>query len=88
MHSRNCHQILGYDLQSPVDAVVCWTPNGNVVGGTRTALLLAQDAGIPIFNLGRPDQDKVLEEIRQFLLDHNVVGVKDKDNVYRVLESS
>ena len=76
MHSRNCHQILGYDLQSPVDAVICWTPDGAVVGGTRTALLLAQDAGIPIFNLGRPDQDKVLEEIRQFLLDHNVVGVK------------
>ena len=76
MHSRNCHQILGYDLQSPVDAVICWTPNGAVVGGTRTALLLAQDAGIPIFNLGRPDQGKVLEEIRQFLLDHNVVGVK------------
>lgn len=76
MHSRNCHQILGYDLKSPVNAVICWTPNGNVVGGTRTALLLAQNAGIPIFNLGRPDQDKVLEEIRQFLLDHNVVGVK------------
>ena len=26
MHSRNCHQILGYDLKSPVDAVICWTP--------------------------------------------------------------
>ena len=76
MHSRNCHQILGYDLKSPVDAVICWTPNGKMVGGTRTALLLAQDAGIPIFNLGRPDQDKVLKEIRQFLLDRNVVGVK------------
>ena len=76
MHSRNCHQIFGYHLNYPVDAVVTWTPNGNMVGGTRTALLLAQDAGIPIFNLGRPDQDKVLEEIRQFLLDHNVVGVK------------
>lgn len=76
MHSRNCHQIFGYDLKSPVDAVICWTPNGNVVGGTATALKLAMRAGIPIFNLGRPDQDKVLEEIRQFLLDHNVVGVK------------
>ena len=76
MHSRNCHQILGYDLQSPVDAVICWTPDGAVVGGSRTAILLAQGANIPIFNLGRPDQDKVLKEIRQFLLDHNVVGVK------------
>ena len=75
MHSRNCHQILGYDLQSPVDAVICWTPDGAVVGGTRTALLLAQDAGIPIFNLCCPAHDKVLKEIRQFLLDHNVVGI-------------
>ena len=76
MHSRNCHQILGYDLQSPVDAVICWTPDGKVVGGTATALKLSMKAGIPIFNLGRPDQDKVLEEIRQFLLECNVVGVK------------
>ena len=76
MHSRNCHQILGYDLKSPVDAVICWTPDGAVVGGTATALKLSMKAGIPIFNLGCPDQDKVLKEIRQFLLDHNVVGVK------------
>ena len=76
MHQRNVHQILGYELNDPIDAVICWTPNGNVVGGTATALKLSMKAGIPIFNLGRPDQDKVLEEIRQFLLDHNVVGVK------------
>ena len=76
MHQRNVHQILGFELNNPVDAVICWTPNGDVVGGTATALKLAMKAGIPIFNLGRPDQDKVLEEIRQFLLDHNVVGVK------------
>lgn len=67
MHSRNCHQILGYDLKSPVDAVICWTPNGEVVGGTRTALLLAQDAGIPIFNLGVKDKESVLNEIKNFL---------------------
>ena len=42
-------------------------------------------AGIPIFNLGRPDQDKVLEEIRQFLLESGVVGVKDKSNVLQSL---
>ena len=85
MHSRNCHQILGYDLQSPVDAVICWTPDGAVVGGTRTALLLAQDAGIPIFNLGRPDQDKVLKEIRQFLLESGVVGVLQQGNYSSVV---
>ena len=69
MHSRNCHQILGYDLQSPVDAVICWTPDGKMVGGTRTALLLAQDAGIPIFNLGIKDKESVLQSIKKFLED-------------------
>ena len=73
MHSRNCHQILGYDLQSPVDAVICWTPDGAVVGGTRTALLLAQDAGIPIFNLGIKDKESVLQSIKKFLKDGGVV---------------
>ena len=73
MHSRNCHQILGYDLQSPVDAVICWTPDGAVVGGTRTALLLAQDAGIPIFNLGVKDKNDVLQSIKKFLEDGGAV---------------
>ena len=67
MHQRNVHQILGYELNDPVDAVICWTPNGNVVGGTATALKLAMKAGIPIFNLGRPDNKVVLQEIADFL---------------------
>ena len=64
MHSRNCHQILGYDLQSPVDAVVCWTPSGNVVGGTATAIRIALKYNIPVFNLGCADKDAVLQEIK------------------------
>ena len=67
MHSRNCHQILGYDLQSPVDAVICWTPDGAVVGGTATALKLSMKAGIPVFNLGVPDKESVLNDIKNFL---------------------
>lgn len=73
MHSRNCHQILGYDLQTPVDAVVCWTPNGNVVGGTSTALKLAAKHNIPIFNLGLKDKKEVLNNIAIF--------IKGKQNV-------
>lgn len=67
MHSRNCHQILGYDLQYPVDAVICWTPDGNVVGGTATAIRIALKYNIPVFNLGVKDKDNVLESIRNFL---------------------
>ena len=67
MHSRNCHQILGYDLKSPVDAVICWTPNGAVVGGTRTALKLSMKYNIPVFNLGVSDKKSVLNDIKNFL---------------------
>ena len=73
MHSRNCHQILGYDLKSPVDAVICWTPDGAVVGGTATALKLSMKAGIPIFNLGTKDKESVLRSIKKFLEDGGVV---------------
>ena len=72
MHERNVHQILGKDLQSPVNAVITWTVNGALVGGTATALKIAMTAGIPIFNLGRPDQDNVIKEIHQFLLNNNI----------------
>ena len=73
MHSRNCHQILGYDLKSPVDAVICWTPQGNMVGGTRTALMIAMREGIPIFNLGCDNKEDVLQQIKSFLLERNII---------------
>ena len=73
MHSRNCHQILGYDLQSPVDAVICWTPDGAVVGGTATAIRVAMKYDIPVFNLGIKDKESVLQSIKKFLEDRGVV---------------
>ena len=67
MHSRNCHQILGYDLQSPVDAVICWTPDGKIQGGTATAIRIAMKYDIRIFNLGVSDKKSVLNDIKNFL---------------------
>ena len=67
MHSRNCHQILEYDLQSPVDAVICWTPDGAVVGGTATVIRIAMKYDIPVFNLGVPVKESVLNDIKNFL---------------------
>jgi len=55
LHARNCHQILGMDLNSPSSFVVCWTPGGKLVGGTRTALVLASLNNIPVFNLFNHD---------------------------------
>ena len=73
MHSRNCHQILGYDLQSPVDAVICWTPDGKIQGGTATAIRIAMKYNIPVFNLGTKDKESVLQSIKKFLEDGGVV---------------
>ena len=73
MHSRNCHQILGYDLQSPVDAVICWTPDGKIQGGTSTAIRISMKYNIPVFNLGTKDKESVLQSIKNFLEDGGVV---------------
>ena len=52
--SRNSYQVLGPLLDTPVDAVVCWTANGETSGGTGQALRIAQAHGVPSFNLHDP----------------------------------
>lgn len=63
-HMRNCIQILGHDLESPVDEVICWAPpNGiGVKGGTNTAFRLAMSRGIPCWNLAVREEFVYLEE--------------------------
>ena len=56
---RNAYQVLGKDLKSPSEFVVCWTPDGCSsskertvkTGGTGLAISLASSLNIPIFNL-------------------------------------
>lgn len=60
MMVRNCYQILGYDLNTPVDFVVCWTKGGKLKGGTAMAMRIAMDLNIPIYNLYN---DNIYEEI-------------------------
>jgi hypothetical protein len=49
--ARNVHQVLGEDLDTPVDMVICYTPNGKAEGGTGLAMRIAQHRNIPIINL-------------------------------------
>lgn len=51
LHARNCHQVLGIDLNDPIDLLVCWTPKGKDVGGTATAIKLAKMYKIRVINL-------------------------------------
>lgn len=63
MMGRNMMQILGSDLNDPVQFVVCWAAGStfssdgrivNVDGGTGQAVRLAASLGIEVFNLAHP----------------------------------
>lgn len=72
LQARNCHQVLGPDLNAPSDFVVCWTEDGCEsesgrsfrTGGTGQAIALADRWGIPVFNLANPG---ALDRIAEFL---------------------
>lgn len=55
LHTRNVYQVLGRDCQSPSKMVICYAPpvgtKGEVKGGTATAVKLALNRGIDVFNL-------------------------------------
>lgn len=65
LHGRNCFQVLGEDLKTPVDFVLCWTQKGKAVGGTATAINLAKLNNIPIFNFY--ETEYTLKEFTNFL---------------------
>lgn len=55
LHARNGYQVLGDDLNTPVPFVLCWTADGGPTGGTGQAIRIAEDRGIPVFNLFFPE---------------------------------
>lgn len=72
LHGRNAFQVLGRNLDTPSEFLVCWTPDGCLshktrtirTGGTGTAISIASDRGVPVFNLARPEH---LNRIRKYL---------------------
>lgn len=64
-HARNCHQVLGLDLKTPSDFILCWTPKGEVTGGTGQALRIAIDHNIPIANMFNNDWRSIVRNIIQ-----------------------
>lgn len=67
MHTRNVPQVLGKDLRTPSQFVVCWTPDGaettttRDTGGTGQAIRLAYLHHVRVYNIARPES---LEAIR------------------------
>lgn len=71
--ARNTGQILGKDLQTPVEFVVCWTPDGcdseekrsAKTGGTGAAIALACRHSIPVYNLRAPGaREKLFKHVQ------------------------
>lgn len=70
LHTRNVAQILGADCETPSLMCVCYTDDGvehhskvtYKTGGTGTAIRLASQRGIPVFNLRNPTS---LEKLKQ-----------------------
>ena len=52
LQARNSHQILGNNLDTLADFVVCWTPFGSGCGGTGQAIRIAMAYNIPVFDAG------------------------------------
>lgn len=65
-HARNMHEVLGADLVTPSEVVVCWTPGAKDVGGTRTAIWCARNHHVPVFNIASKKRfNEFLEWVRQ-----------------------
>lgn len=58
-HTRNVFQILSDTLANPTAFVLCYAPpqgsQGHVKGGTATAVKLALERGVPVYNLYHAD---------------------------------
>lgn len=51
LHTRNVYQVLGVTMDNPSSILVCWTPGGNLVGGTAMAIRIAMFNNITVINL-------------------------------------
>ena len=69
LHTRNAAVIRGEDNGSPVNAVVCWTPDGAVTGGTGLAIRLAQAAQIPVLNAAVMPYDEIRAQLADIASD-------------------
>jgi hypothetical protein len=65
LHGRNAYQVLGLDLRTKADFVVCWTKGGKGGGGTGQAIRMAFAYGIPVYDLALWTPDAVLGRVRE-----------------------
>jgi hypothetical protein len=70
LHGRNAFQVLGRDLSTPSQFLICWTPDGCEchayrsikTGGTGTAISIADHYNVPVFNLANAESLAIVKE--------------------------
>lgn len=68
LQARNSHQVLGEDLNTPSNLIICYTKNGKGAGGTGQAIRVAKAYNIPIFDCGNyKDLNELKTAYREFL---------------------
>ena len=78
LQARNGHQLLGWDLSTPSDFVICWTEKGKGKGGTGQGLRIAKAYEIPVFDAGRFNSiDEVKLALKEFLIRYS--SLEDND---------
>jgi len=78
--ARNCYQVLGEDLETPSEFVICWTSDGcethkdrkNKTGGTGQAISLANLAEIKVYNLANQESIKELDRFLESLVNYTL----------------
>ena len=65
LHTRNVYQVLGKDLKTPSELLLCWaeTTKDGVKGGTNTAVQLAKENGAIIINLYNIEYDEAIVKL-------------------------
>ncbi|MDE0407588.1 MAG: DUF4326 domain-containing protein [Alphaproteobacteria bacterium] len=71
LHARNVAILLGADMREPVNAMVCWTENGRIQGGTGMAVRLAQHYRIPVLNLATLDVREAMDRLDRIAETHS-----------------
>ena len=64
LHARNAAILLGPNLDSPVNAVIAWTPGGALKGGTAMGIRIAAEHGIPVLNLASMTPRQACEQLK------------------------
>lgn len=53
LYTRNVFQVLGPRLDGHAEFILCWTADGEALGGTGHVLRIAASHGVTVFNLQR-----------------------------------